>query len=116
MTDNKSDSTRSEPQQRGSAFDNRLDARPKTVPDLSKVMEVPVRLSLEVGGAELSIRQLLELQQGEVLELDRQAGEALDVLVNGQLIARGEVVVVEDRLGVRLTEVLSPGERLQSLS
>ncbi len=63
----------------------------------------------------MSIRQLVELQQGEVVELDREAGQALDVLVNGQLIARGEVVVVDKRLGVRLTEVLSPGERLQSL-
>ncbi|MBD2859019.1 flagellar motor switch protein FliN [Spongiibacter sp. KMU-158] len=97
------------------AFDNRLSPRASTSPDIAKVLDVPVRLSLEVGGAEMSIRQLIELQQGEVVELDREAGQALDVLVNGKLIARGEVVVVENRLAVRLTDVLSPSERLQTL-
>jgi flagellar motor switch protein FliN len=94
----------------------RLSQRDGGTPDLGRLMDIPVRLSLEVGGAELAIRDILALQQGEVVELDREAGEALDVLVNGKLIARGEVVVVDDRLGVRLTEVISPSERLQSMN
>lgn len=93
----------------------RLSERRVAAPDLDMVMDIPVRLTLEVGGRDMAIRDLLQLQQGAVLELDRQAGEPLDVLVNGQLIARGEVVVVEDKLGIRLTEVVSASERLQSL-
>ncbi|WP_372863978.1 flagellar motor switch protein FliN [Spongiibacter sp.] len=93
----------------------RLRERSASVPDLDMVMDIPVRITLEVGGSEMPIRELLQLQQGAVVELDRQAGEPLDVLVNGRLIARGEVVVVEDKLGIRLTEVVSAGERLQSL-
>jgi flagellar motor switch protein FliN/FliY len=79
------------------------------------VMDIPVRLTLEVGGSDMPIRDLLQLHQGAIVELDRQAGEPLDVLVNGTLIARGEVVVIEDKLGIRLTEVVSQTERLQSL-
>lgn len=93
----------------------RLSERRVAAPDLDMVMDIPVRLTLEVGGRDMAIRDLLQLQQGAVVELDRQAGEPLDVLVNGQLIARGEVVVVEDKLGIRLTEVVSASERLQSL-
>jgi flagellar motor switch protein FliN/FliY len=78
-------------------------------------MDIPVRLTLEVGGSDMPIRDLLQLHQGAIVELDRQAGEPLDVLVNGTLIARGEVVVIEDKLGIRLTEVVSQTERLQSL-
>lgn len=93
----------------------RLQSRPGSEPDLERVMDIPVRLTLEVGGANMAIRDLLQLHQGGVVELDRHAGEPLDVLVNGKLIARGEVVVVDEKLGIRLTEVLSPAERLQSL-
>ncbi len=94
---------------------SRLSERRAAAPDLDMVMDIPVRVTLEVGGREMPIRDLLQLQQGAVVELDRQAGDPLDVLVNGQLIARGEVVVVEDKLGIRLTEVVSASERLQSL-
>ncbi|WP_372879426.1 flagellar motor switch protein FliN [Spongiibacter marinus] len=93
----------------------RLRERTVAAPDLDMVMDIPVRVTLEVGGSDMAIRDLLQLQQGAVVELDRQAGEPLDVLVNGRLIARGEVVVVDDKLGIRLTEVVSATERLQSL-
>ncbi|CAA0080003.1 flagellar motor switch protein FliN [Zhongshania aliphaticivorans] len=93
----------------------RLRDRSPEGPDLSMVMDIPVRLTLEVGGSDMPIRDLLQLHQGAIVELDRQAGEPLDVLVNGTLIARGEVVVIEDKLGIRLTEVVSQAERLQSL-
>ena len=93
----------------------RLRERTAAAPDLDMVMDIPVRVTLEVGGSDMAIRDLLQLQQGGVGELDRQAGEPLDVLVNGRLIARGEVVVVDDKLGIRLTEVVSATERLQSL-
>lgn len=93
----------------------RLRDRSPSAPDLEMVMDIPVRVTLEVGGTNMPIRDLLQLQQGAVVELDRHAGEPLDVLVNGALIARGEVVVVEDKLGIRLTEVVSASERLQSL-
>lgn len=93
----------------------RLRDRKPAAPDLDMVLDIPVRITLEVGGADMPIRDLLQLHQGAIVELDRQAGEPLDVLVNGTLVARGEVVVVEDKLGIRLTEVVSPAERLQSL-
>ena len=93
----------------------RLRERTAAAPDLDMVMDIPVRVTLEVGGSDMAIRDLLQLQQGAVVELDRQAGEPLDVLVNGRLIARGEVVVVDEKLGIRLTEVVSATERLQSL-
>lgn len=93
----------------------RLRERTNATPELDRVLDIPVNLTLEVGGTELPIRDLLELQQGTVVELAKQAGDPLDVKVNGTLIARGEVVVVDDRLGVRLTEVVSAAERLQSL-
>jgi len=93
----------------------RLRDRSPARPDLAMVMDIPVRLTLEVGGSDMPIRDLLQLHQGAIVELDRQAGEPLDVLVNGTLIARGEVVVIEDKLGIRLTEVVSQAERLQSL-
>lgn len=93
----------------------RLRDRNAAAPDLDMVLDIPVRITLEVGGADMPIRDLLQLHQGAIVELDRQAGEPLDVLVNGTLVARGEVVVVDDKLGIRLTEVVSPAERLQSL-
>ncbi len=76
---------------------------------------VPVTLSLEVGRARIPIRNLLQLNQGSVVELERGAGEPLDVFVNGTLIAHGEVVVVNERFGVRLTDVVSPSERIRRL-
>jgi flagellar motor switch protein FliN/FliY len=79
------------------------------------VLDIPVTLSMELGRARMSIRELLQLSQGSVVKLDRPAGEPLDVLVNGCLIARGEVVVVNDRFGVRITDIVSPTERVKRL-
>lgn len=83
--------------------------------DLDVILDVPVTLSLEVGRSRLPIRNLLQLNQGSVVELERGAGESLDVYVNGTLIAHGEVVVINDRFGVRLTDVVSPSERIRRL-
>lgn len=83
--------------------------------NLEVILDVPVSLSLEVGRARIPIRNLLQLNQGSVVELERGAGEPLDVYVNGTLIAQGEVVVVNDRFGVRLTDVVSPAERIKRL-
>ncbi|WP_374249601.1 flagellar motor switch protein FliN [Thermomonas sp.] len=83
--------------------------------NLEVILDVPVTLSLEVGRTRIPIRNLLQLNQGSVVELERGAGEPLDVFVNGTLIAQGEVVVVNDRFGVRLTDVVSPAERIKRL-
>ena len=83
--------------------------------NLDVILDVSVALSLEVGRARIPIRNLLQLNQGSVVELERGAGEPLDVFVNGTLIAQGEVVVVNDRFGVRLTDVVSPSERIKRL-
>ncbi len=83
--------------------------------NLEVLLDVPVTLSMEVGRARLPIRSLLQLNQGSVLELERAAGEPLDIYVNGTLIAHGEVVVINERFGVRLTDVVSPAERLRKL-
>lgn len=83
--------------------------------NLDVILDVPVTLSLEVGRTKIPIRNLLQLNQGSVVELERGAGEPLDVFVNGTLIAQGEVVVVNDRFGVRLTDVVSPSERIKRL-
>lgn len=82
---------------------------------LDVILDIPVTLSMEIGRSKVSIDELLKLAKGSVVELDRMAGEPLDVLVNGTLVARGEVVVVNDRFGVRLSEVISPAERVKSL-
>lgn len=84
-------------------------------PDLDVIMDIPVKISMEVGNTEISIRNLLQLNQGSVIELDRLAGEPLDVLVNGTLIAHGEVVVVNEKFGIRMTDVISPSERIKKL-
>lgn len=83
--------------------------------NLDVILDVPVSLSLEVGRARIPIRNLLQLNQGSVVELERAAGEPLDLYVNGTLIAQGEVVVINDRFGVRLTDVVSPAERIKRL-
>ena len=82
---------------------------------LDTILDIPVTIAMEVGRSQISIRNLLQLNQGSVVELDRVAGEPLDVLVNGTLIAHGEVVVINDRFGVRLTDVVSPSERIRRL-
>ena len=83
--------------------------------NLDVVLDIPVRLSMEVGSTSISIRRLLQLSRGSVIELSRMAGEPLDVLVNGTLIAHGEVVVVNDKFGIRLTDVVSPEQRIRTL-
>jgi flagellar motor switch protein FliN/FliY len=83
--------------------------------NLDVILDVPVTISMEIGRTRLNIRNLLQLTQGSVVELDRLAGEPMDVLVNGTLIAHGEVVVVNDKFGIRLTDVLSPAERVRRL-
>jgi flagellar motor switch protein FliN/FliY len=84
-------------------------------PELDVILDIPVSISMEVGRTDIPIRNLLQLNQGSVVELDRLAGEPLDVLVNGTLIAHGEVVMVNDKFGIRLTDVVSKSERIQRL-
>ena len=83
--------------------------------NLEVILDVPVTLSMEVGRTRIPIRNLLQLNQGSVVELDRAAGEPLDVFVNGTLVAHGEVVVVNEKFGIRLTDVISPAERIKKL-
>lgn len=83
--------------------------------NLEVVLDIPVNISMEIGRTKISIRNLLQLNQGSVVELDRLAGEPMDVLVNGTLIARGEVVVVNEKFGIRLTDIISPAERVKKL-
>lgn len=82
---------------------------------LEMILDIPVTISMEIGRSKIPIRNLLQLNQGSVVELDRLAGEPLDVLVNGTLIAHGEVVVVNEKFGIRLTDVISPAERVKKL-
>ena len=82
---------------------------------LDVILDVPVTVSMEIGRTQVNIRNLLQLNQGSVIELDRFAGDPMDVLVNGTLIAHGEVVVVNDKFGIRLTDVISPSERVKKL-
>lgn len=84
--------------------------------DLEMIMDIPVKLTVELGRTKLTIKQLLELAQGSVIELDGLAGEPMDILINGYLIAQGEVVVVEDKYGIRITEIITPSERVQKLN
>jgi flagellar motor switch protein FliN/FliY len=83
--------------------------------NLDVILDIPVTLSMEIGRTRVSIQDLLQLARGSVVELDRMVGEPLDVLVNGTLVARGEVVVVNDKFGVRLNDVISPADRVQTL-
>lgn len=83
--------------------------------NLEVILDIPVTIAMEIGRTRISIRNLLQLSQGSVVELDRLAGEPMDVLVNGTLVAHGEVVVVNEKFGIRLTDVVSPAERVQKL-
>ncbi|MBV2123155.1 MAG: flagellar motor switch protein FliN [Candidatus Thiodiazotropha taylori] len=84
--------------------------------NMDAILDVPVTISMEIGRTKINIRNLLQLNQGSVVELDRLAGEPMDVLVNGTLIAQGEVVVVNEKFGLRLTDIISPSERVKRLS
>jgi flagellar motor switch protein FliN/FliY len=86
------------------------DAEGKTASDLAPVFDVPVNISAVLGRAHLSVAQLLQLGSGSVLELDRKVGEAIDIYVNNRLVARGEVVLIDDRLGVTMTEIIKDGD------
>jgi flagellar motor switch protein FliN/FliY len=91
-------------------------ARGQTRNDIDLVLDIPVQLTVELGRTKLPIRNLLQLAQGSVVELDGLAGEPMDVLVNGCLIAQGEVVVVNEKFGIRLTDVIQPSERIKRLN
>nr|WP_299596974.1 flagellar motor switch protein FliN [uncultured Microbulbifer sp.] len=84
--------------------------------DLEMVMDIPVKLSVELGRTRITIKQLLELAQGSVIELDGLAGEPMDILINGYLVAQGEVVVIEEKYGIRITEIVTPQERIHKLN
>lgn len=83
--------------------------------NLEAILDVPVVIAMEIGRTKINIRNLLQLNQGSVVELDRLAGEPMDVLVNGTLIAQGEVVVVNEKFGIRLTDIISPADRVKRL-
>ncbi len=87
-----------------------------TAVDIARVLDVPVQLTAEIGRTRITIKSLLQLSQGSVVELDGLAGEPLDVLINGYLIAQGEVVVVNEKYGIRLTDIVTPSERMQKLA
>ncbi|MDD2761583.1 MAG: flagellar motor switch protein FliN [Methylomonas sp.] len=108
------------PAYEAAAFPNLEDVKHKTFSGaedvkLDVILDVPVTVSLEIGRTKINIRNLLQLNQGSVVELDRFAGEPMDVLVNGTLVAHGEVVVVNDKFGIRLTDIISPSERVRKL-
>ncbi|CDL82162.1 flagellar motor switch protein FliN [Xenorhabdus cabanillasii] len=84
--------------------------------DIDLIMDIPVKLSVELGRTKMTIKQLLKLSQGSVVSLDGLAGEPLDILINGYLIAQGEVVVVSDKYGIRITDIITPSERMRRLS
>ncbi len=91
-------------------------AAPQTENDLNMILDIPVQLTVELGRTKIPIKNILQLAQGSVVELDALAGEPMDVLVNGYLIAQGEVVVVNDKFGIRLTDIVTPSERMRRLS
>lgn len=86
------------------------------VQDIQMVLDIPVQLSVELGRTRVPIKYILQLAQGSIVELDALAGEPMDVLINGYLIAQGEVVVVNDKFGIRLTDIVTPSERMRRVS
>jgi len=92
------------------------DAQKEAQHDIDMILDIPVQLTVELGRTKVAIRNLLQLAQGSVVELDGMAGEPMDVLVNGCLIAQGEVVVVNDKFGIRLTDIITPSERIRKLN
>ena len=89
---------------------------PETENDIDFILDIPVQLTVELGRTKIAIKNLLQLAQGSVVELDGMAGEPMDVLVNGCLIAQGEVVVVNDKFGIRLTDIITPAERIRKIN
>ena len=106
--------TRSSP----AAFDNFAPGQhpPSAGNDINMILDIPVQLTVELGRTRIPIKHILQLAQGSVVELETLAGEPMDVLVNGYLIAQGEVVVVNDKFGIRLTDIVTPSERMRRLS
>lgn len=101
------------------SFTNFSSASPQltgTGNDINMILDIPVQLTVELGRTRIPIKHILQLAQGSVVELDALAGEPMDVLVNGYLIAQGEVVVVNDKFGIRLTDIVTPSERMRRLS
>jgi flagellar motor switch protein FliN/FliY len=96
-------------------FEELVDESQGGAVNMDAILDVPVTISMEIGRTKINIRNLLQLNQGSVVELDRLAGEPMDVLVNGTLIAQGEVVVVNEKFGLRLTDIISPSERVKRL-
>jgi len=90
-------------------------SKPTSLNDYNMILDIPVQITVELGRTKITIRNLLQLAHGSVVELDGLAGEPMDVLVNGTLIAQGEVVVVNDRFGIRLTDIITPAERMRKL-
>jgi len=88
---------------------------PKEVPNLDFILDLPLEVSVELGRARMLVSELLQLGQGSVIELNKLAGEPVDIFVNQKLIARGEVVVVNDKFGIKMTDILSPTERVKQL-
>lgn len=103
-------------EQQDAAQEHPLQSRSASAKNLEVVLDIPVKLSMEVGNTNISIRKLLQLSKGSIVELTRSAGEPLDVFVNGTLVATGEVVVVNEKFGVRLIDVISPEKRIQSIN
>ena len=91
-------------------------AKAAAMQDFDMILDIPVQMTVELGRTKISIRNLLQLAHGSVVELDALAGEPMDVLVNGTLIAQGEVVVVNDKFGIRLTDIITPSERMRKLN
>jgi flagellar motor switch protein FliN/FliY len=108
----------SQPVLAGASVFQPLDGGTATIPkvDIDRILDVPVQLTAELGRARITIKNLLQLSQGSVVELDGLAGEPMEVLINGYLIAQGEVVVVNDKFGIRLTDIITPSERIQKLN
>ncbi len=102
-----------EPQ--AASFDELHDEGGSSDIKLDAILDVPVTIAMEIGRTRINIRNLLQLNQGSVVELDRLAGEPMDVLVNGTLVAQGEVVVVNEKFGIRLTDIVSPADRIKKL-
>lgn len=92
------------------------DNAPGLMNELDMILDIPVQITVELGRTKITIKNLLQLAHGSVVELDAMAGEPMDVLVNGTLIAQGEVVVVNDKFGIRLTDIVNPSERMRKLS
>ncbi|MGD8908276.1 MAG: flagellar motor switch protein FliN [Chromatiales bacterium] len=104
------------PQSSTATFEELTDESTGEAVNMDAILDVPVTISMEIGRTKINIRNLLQLNQGSVVELDRLAGEPMDVLVNGTLIAQGEVVVVNEKFGLRLTDIISPSERVKRLN